>query len=146
MSSCPLFQEIPLSWQLVSCNHFPKRINWAAFCHTKMCGLWPFHVTILMLMSDLASCIKHIWFVNEACVLFPLRNKLCFIFFILCYFNSFKMKEATSLPLLPAASIFQLPLWDQARFNELPASTPVSPSPPLLHKERTVWQSICTQQ
>lgn len=60
-------------------------------------------------MSDLASCIKHVWFVNETCAVFPLRNKLCSIFFIHRYFNSFKMKEATSLPLLPAASIFQLP-------------------------------------
>lgn len=109
MSNCPLFQEMPLSWQPASCNYFSQRRNWTSFCHTKMCGLWPFHVSILMLTNDLASFIKHVWFVNEACVLFSLRNKLCSIFFIHCYFNSFKMKEATSLPLRPAASIFQLP-------------------------------------
>lgn len=102
----PLFQEtLPLPWQPVSCNLLPKWRNWEVFCHNKMRGLWPFHVDILMLMRDLASCRKHGCFVNKAYVLISLKNKLFRIFHTLLLWF---LQNAGNHRTPTAASIFQL--------------------------------------
>lgn len=84
-----------------------------------MCGLQPFDVSMLMLMSELASCIKHVCFVNKVCVLFSLKNKL-FPYF--SYTSTLIPSKLRKPPYSHCCQHLSASLWGQAHFNAFLAS------------------------